>query len=136
MISKQTFDRVGLLDEKLVRYFEDLDYLIKLRDNHIQVAFAESVSFKHLGNGTSSKQAFIPPFYRSRNLIWFIKTCCKEQNAIWKLKHYIIYTLSTLKRMEYFVKNRSYHKIPIFIFAFTLGLFVGVCTSWHRTKFD
>ena len=136
MISKETFNQVGLLDEKLVRYFEDLDFLIKLRNNNIKVAFTKSVSFKHLGNGTSSKQAFIPPYYRSRNLIWFLKTCCKEKRIIWKIKNYVIYTIATLSRMKYFVQYRLYHKLPVFVFAFICGSLVGLCTNWQQTRYD
>lgn len=135
MISKKTFNIVGLLDEKLVRYFEDLDYLIKLKNNNIKVGFVKDAYFEHLGHGTSSKQAFIPPYYRARNLIWFLKTCCKHKNIIWKVKRYIIYSLSTLSRMNYFIKRRTFQKIPIFLLAFILGTFVGAVSCWKQKKY-
>jgi GT2 family glycosyltransferase len=130
VIKKDVFEKIGLLDEKLVRYFEDIDFIIRLRNAGFETLAIDTVSFSHLCNGTSSKQAFIPNYYRPRNLIWFMKFYCKNETLAWKLKKYVSYSLAHKSRVLVFVKKMELHKVIIAIVAFFYGTFIGLITQW------
>jgi GT2 family glycosyltransferase len=42
IVKREVFEKVGLLNEFLVRYFEDLDLIIRLREKGVQNAFSSS----------------------------------------------------------------------------------------------
>ena len=132
MISKSTFQKVGFLDEKLVRYFEDFDYFIRLRKAGLETKTNNSVSFKHLKGGTSSKQFFVPNFYRVRNLLWFLKHYCKDKSFIWKVQNFKGYM-----KKHYLVAKEKLMKLQLFflagiLFSVFLGFMVGLFTKWQK----
>ena len=63
VFSRKVLEHVGLFDEQLVRYFEDFDYLIRMRAAGFKSVCALSVSFDHLGGGprrsSGGRQIFI-----------------------------------------------------------------------------
>lgn len=130
IIKKEVFENIGMLDEKLVRYFEDLDFIIRLRKAGYETKSVPGISFHHLGNGTSSKQAYIPNFYRPRNLIWFIKHYNKDKSFFWKLKRYVTYSKANMVRISKFISKKQYIKALIGLFAFSYGTIIGLITKW------
>jgi len=129
VIRSSVFKEVGLLDERLVRYFEDLDFLIRMREAGFESLAIPAISFMHLGGGTSSKQAWIPNFYRSRNLIWFIKYYRQDWSLISKIRYWWEST-DGHRRAFIFLKKRKITKAVISINAFIIGSFVGLFFRW------
>lgn len=130
IVKKEVFEKIGLLDEKLVRYFEDIDFIIRLRRAGYLTSSVEDVLFHHLCNGTSSKQAFIPNYYRPRNLLWFMKRYCTEKPFSWKIKKYIVYSKANFLRIKKFIVKFQLMKAMVALAAFIFGTAVGLLTKW------
>ena len=73
VIKKETFEKIGLFNEKLKIYFEDLDFIVRMRQAGLKTAINTNVSFKHYGGGTTSKIIFMTNFMRIRNLFLFTR---------------------------------------------------------------
>lgn len=136
MFSEKVLRDVGLLDEQLVRYFEDYDYLIRMRDKGYQSLCVRDVSFDHLGGGTSKKQLFVPNYYRVRNLLWFLKRYRSGESLLWNLiqfrgfmKKHIILTFNHIQ------KGRLV-KASCVILSIVAGLIVGLALKWSNKTYD
>lgn len=127
IVKKEVFDKIGYLDEKLVRYFEDLDFIIRLREAGYKTHCTTNVSFAHLGGGMSSKKPFIQNYYRVRNLIWFIKRYSKDKTTIWKLRQF-------LANMKVHLKRLVSLRFPIVAYAVFLGCIHGGILEWGNQE--
>lgn len=116
---------IGAFDTNLYRYFEDLDFIIRLRANGWKTAFTSKVSFYHLGGGTSSKMTYITNYYQARNLIWFIKQHYNDSTISEKCK-YIVYGLMP----QYREVRRGRNKLTT-LYSTLKGLTVGILSKWN-----
>lgn len=130
VIKSIIFSKVGFFDEKIVRYFEDLDFIIRVNSHGFETTSLKSISFEHMTHGTSRYQPFIPNFYRSRNIIWFVKRYCKNRSILWKFKQYSIYLIGNLSRSMFFLKRFELIKFLISLFAIFWGSLIGLVTKW------
>jgi GT2 family glycosyltransferase len=73
VVRSEVFKEIGLLDEGLFRFFEDLDFIIRLRKAGYKTAFTSSVKYAHLGGGTTSRVGFEFHYYRIRNIFIFLR---------------------------------------------------------------
>lgn len=121
---------VGLFDERLYRYFEDLDLIIRLRDKNYEIFCNQSVSFDHKGGGLSGNYPYIRNYYRVRNLIWFLKYY-RPGNSLQRL----YYTLSYLKlhfiRLWKALRKYEYREFGIILYSIFVGLMVGIVKKWQ-----
>jgi GT2 family glycosyltransferase len=136
MFSAKVLREVGLLDEQLVRYFEDYDYLIRMRDKGYQSLCVRDVSFDHLGGGTSKKQLFVPNYYRVRNLIWFLKRYRSGESLHWRfvnfrgyMKKHVFIVIGHLKKLR-LIKAISVS------FCILMGVMVGIIFNWRNKTYD
>lgn len=53
MISRDVVDKIGLLDEKLFMYVEDVDYCWRVRESGYQVGWIKESVIMHIGGGSS-----------------------------------------------------------------------------------
>jgi GT2 family glycosyltransferase len=134
VISVEALKKVGLLNERLYRYFEDLDLIIRLRDAGYKTVSIRSVSFAHLGGGTSSKQLFIPNYYRARNIPLIIKRYCRHKSLKDKIgyfnKHINVHIGSLI---EYTKRGRIIKATGLVIFC-TMGLLAGLIMPWKDNE--
>ena len=82
VIKREVFEKVGLFNEWLVIYFEDLDYIARLTEKGYQTTINPSICFSHLGGSTTSKVVFTSNYYRVRNMIMFTKKYCKHRPLV------------------------------------------------------
>lgn len=80
---------IGMLDENFFRFFEDLDFIIRLREAGYKTAFVSSVKFAHLGGGTTSRVGFVFHYYRVRGIFLFLKKHGAEWSLFDKIKNII-----------------------------------------------
>lgn len=130
MISRDALLAVGLLDEYLVRYFEDYDFILRLRKKGYQTLSTSKVSFDHLGGGTSSKQIFTPNFYRVRNLIWFIKRYKKDEPFLWKAKQFKGFMKKHYEVLKVSILRFQLIRFLGILFSVLLGLLAGLFLKW------
>jgi GT2 family glycosyltransferase len=130
IIPRAVFEKIGIFDEALVRYFEDLDLIKRMHDNDYVTFADKSISFDHLGGGTTKNMPFVRNYYRVRNLLWFIKRYGKEltfRKRIILFKsyfgtHYYNF-ISPLKKLKLIMSIKVLASI-------IWGLLIGVFTSW------
>lgn len=136
VFSRQVLEHVGLFDEQLVRYFEDFDYLIRMRAAGFKSVCASSVSFDHLGGGTSKKQWWTPNFYRVRNLIWFLRRRCKEKPISWKLRNFRGFLKKHIVLMLTLARDLKFARLALVGLAVGCGLIAGIVTRWDNENFE
>jgi len=124
VISRETIETVGYLDEQLVRYFEDVDYIIRMKEKGFKIVCLPDVSFKHYGGGTSSSQHYIRNFYRVRNMVWFIKRYSSKT-----FSGKLLLFLSAFRL--HFYRMFSRHFI-IVSYANIKGMVHGVLVEWKK----
>ena len=131
IIPTKVFQKIGLFDESLVRYFEDLDLIIRMNRNNLITIADKTISFEHLGGGTTKHMPFVRNFYRVRNLIWFIKRHLKDEPFLKKLRYFKGYMrnhylnlLDPLKKLHFF------HAFKVLV-SIILGVIMGIVKSWN-----
>jgi len=81
-IRREVFGRIGLLDEKMILYFEDVDYCIRARIAGWRVLYSPRSLVFHFRGGTSSKS---PPRWGQRAVAYRLRImlkCYTGQNAM------------------------------------------------------
>ena len=126
MLNVKALKKVGLFDEKLIRYFEDLDLIIRLREAGFETISVKNSGFDHLCGGTSGKQKYVPNYFRVRNLWWFLKKY--KKNARFKDKLYWIYEYYEihLKRLLVSIIKLNIYNFIIISFAIIKGTINGI----------
>jgi len=130
VVRRSVFRDVGFFDERLVRYFEDLDLLIRLRAAGYETAFVPTARFSHFGSGTSSRQIFIPNYYRTRNLCWFLKRRCADKPRGWRKQMSRRYVRVHTDRAKRSFREQKWGWAIGVAAATALGLTVGTLTRW------
>ena len=130
IIPSKIFKKIGIFDESLVRYFEDLDLIIRMKEYGFKTVADKSISFEHLGGGTTKNMPFVRNFYRVRNLIWFIRRYLKDEKLILKF----IYFRGYMKNHYYNLINplkkfQLLHATKVAL-SILLGIFLGLIVSW------
>ena len=130
VIKREVFEKIGLLDEKLVIYFEDLDFIVRLRKAGYETKAVSSVSFAHLGGGTTSRHLFVPNYYRVRNFIWFMRRYCADKPFSWKIMNFMIGLEVHVRRLVNSFINLDFKSFIILSYSIALGLIKGFITKW------
>lgn len=69
-VSREAIDRVGLLDEELFAYMEDVDWCLRIRDAGLRVVFAPSVKAWHrVSASTGGPASTTSLYYHCRNTL-------------------------------------------------------------------
>jgi GT2 family glycosyltransferase len=128
VIKREVFEKVGLLNEWLIIYFEDLDYIARIKEKGFDTDINLSISFDHLGGGTTSKVVFTSNYYRVRNLIMFTKKYCSNRSLVVNLKEIIGNLGAHYSKLIYSLKGGEYIKAVKIVVAVLLGIMVGLIT--------
>lgn len=124
--------KIGKLDERLVRYFEDVDFLARLNKAGFISRCVSSVSFKHLCGGTSKKQPFIQNYYRVRNIIWMIREYHKDKSFLQRFKLFSYPMKVHIVRIYMLFMKLQFEKGFKVTYAVTLGLLHGWLKRWKK----
>lgn len=135
VIKREAFEKIGLLDETLVSYVEDLDFIARLRNAGYNTKSISSVSFAHLGGAVFSKQLFAPNYYRVRNHIWFMRRYCNDNSLSWKLLNSIIWLRGNINRLASYLIKLQFKSFFMASYYIIRGLFDGLTTgTGHKEK--
>lgn len=83
MIKREVFEDIGLLDEDYIRFFEDLDFIVRLKNAGYETRFVEDISFIHIGEGTVSRCGETFHYLRPRAAYVFCKKHCTNKSTEW-----------------------------------------------------
>ena len=127
VIKKSVFQKIGLLNEFLIIYMEDLDFISRMRSVGYKTAIDTSISFAHLGGVSTSKEPYKYTFLRVRNIVLFARKMGLDKNLIWIINQVRANIKSHFKiTIKNFFKGNFYISFQI-IKGVYKGLMVG-CT--------
>ena len=130
VIKREVFEKIGLLDEKLVIYYDDIDFINRLRGAGYETKSISSVSFDHLGGGTTSKMPFKRNYYRVRNGIWFIRRYCGNKPFNWKIMQFIIAIEPHFRQLFNSFIHLEFKNFVIIGFGIFTGFLTGLLKKW------
>lgn len=139
VIRSKLLKEIGLLDETLVAFFEDLDFIIRVRKAGYKTAFVPNVSYVHMGGGTKSQFGFFYHYYRLRNIFWFIKKHRADIPFKWKareIKRSVLTHILFIPRCLKQGKIKDAIRVMAFVFC---GLIVGIFLPYKeniKIKYD
>lgn len=89
IVRSQPFKEIGMFDENFFFGFEDLDFIVRLREAGYKTAFVSSVKFAHMAGGTKSRVGFRFHYYRVTAIFLFLKKHGAEWSLFDKIKNVI-----------------------------------------------
>lgn len=132
-IQRRVFEEIGIYNERLRVYFEDLDLFIRAKQAGFDVVMNPNTSFSHVGQGTFSKQTFKPHFIRIRNIVFFIRQYCGDKSISWKLRNYIRLIRRHFQCLPGFLLRLEFKRFFGQILAIFYGTLVGLVLPWSST---
>ena len=85
VIKRDVFEKIGGLNEFLVIYMEDLDFITRMREIGYKTKINTSISFSHYGGATTSKRPYYSTYLRVRNIVLFSRKLGYNKNIFWIL---------------------------------------------------
>lgn len=132
IIKREVFEKIGLFNERLVVYFEDIDFIIRLRGAGFETHAAPEVSFTHIGSVTFTKQKFYPNYIRARNIPFFMRRYCKDKPLIWQIRTFLGNLYVHIDKMKIAFKKRDLTSLFYVTIGIFLGLVVGSLLPWRE----
>jgi GT2 family glycosyltransferase len=132
-ISRKVFETIGLLDERLVVYFEDLDFILRLRDEGFITKYLGSINFIHQAWGTTIHR--VSPkyhYYRVRNIYWFMKKHKKHMNTKLVLESIVRLHKIHFKSLFISLKNVEIKNSIVIAFSITMGIITGIIIPYKK----
>ena len=140
VVKREVYEKIGLFNEKLKVYFEDLDLIIRLRKSGFETSAVTSVQLTHSGQVTFSKQSYYPNYLRSRNLTFFInhyhtKALMKKSKPRVLLYNIIANFIYMLwPRVVQSFKNWDITGIFYLLSGYFIGVISGLFLKWKEEK--
>lgn len=125
VIKSSVFRKIGLLNEFLIIYMEDLDFINRMRLAGYKTKIDTSISFSHLGGVTTSKRPYKSTYLRVRNISLFARKMGKNKNRIWVLNEVRGNIKSHFKQIFISIGNLQFIKAFSIASGVTRGLFAG-----------
>jgi len=135
VIKREVFEKIGLLNEYLIIYFEDLDFINRMRKIGFATATASTASFVHIGGGTTSKYEFMRNYYRIRNLILFIKKYCTSKSLKWQTYTFLHELKGHLVRVYRAIRQMQIKTALVISIAIIFGITMGYTLSWRDKNY-
>lgn len=91
MLHKDVIMNVGMLDERYFMYCEDLDYSLRLAENHVSIIYVpEAKLFHKVGKSSGGSQSSLSIYYLTRNRLH----CIRDHRSYFKPTAYL-FSIST-----------------------------------------
>ena len=132
VIKREIFEKVGVFDEALNVYIEDLDLIARLEKAGYKTKVVTSVSFAHLGGGSGYSTMIFPTFYRVRNLFWFLRKYCGNKPLWWKLARSFGWLSMHFERLIYHLIRLQLKSFILVFYYILCGIAVGLITKWEH----
>jgi len=84
VIKREVLEQVGLFDEDYIRYFELIDYILRLRNAGYEIRYVDDISFVHLGQKTASRTSRTFHYYRVRAAYVHVRKWFNDETEEWK----------------------------------------------------
>lgn len=128
--------KVRGFNPRLIRFAEDLEFIYQLEHLGYKQKRIDSVSFDHLGSGSSSRQNFVPVYFSVRNLIWIQKLYFPDHSTSAIVMRSIHKTWPVVSRVN--SKDQKRHlmsKVTYLVIGIVRGVFSKLDTRPNETDF-
>jgi GT2 family glycosyltransferase len=127
LVRNDVIRKVGLLDETLFMYYEDVDYSFRIKANGYELIYhPQSIVYHIAGASTRAekkgKEGFLNPivhYYLIRNKIWFLKKYLRPRHYLTAGLVNSVYLTGVIM---YFLIRRRFAKLKVTIKAINDGL--------------
>jgi GT2 family glycosyltransferase len=82
LVSRATFEQIGLMDERYFLYFEEADFCCRARDAGFRVAFAPASHVWHSISKSTGARSSLFLYYFTRNNILFVRRHRKMRGVV------------------------------------------------------
>ncbi|MEX2028047.1 MAG: glycosyltransferase family 2 protein [Candidatus Curtissbacteria bacterium] len=103
LIRKETFAKIGFLDEKYFLYLEDMDFCVRARKKGLKITFAPRAILWHknaISSGGSGSK--LQDYYFTRNRLLFAAKYATLRTKLAVLKQSILWSSDKIKRKAFF----------------------------------
>jgi len=137
IIRSKIWKEIGGFNLSFIRYCEDLDLVIRIKESGYVEHLDIDVSFSHHVGGSSNKMYFKPTFYYLRNIIWINKIFYKNKSSFKNIINiYFIKARPIFKKANSIFKNGELKPaFLIYIYCF-LALLYGVFSNPKSNRKD
>ena len=98
LITKEVFEKTGLIDEKYFAYYDDTDFVFRACKNGFKILYEPSLNIQHKVSSSTGTNSPFYVYYSNRNKIYFIR-----KNFIGLQRYFAIgYTL--LSRVVFYLR--------------------------------
>jgi GT2 family glycosyltransferase len=74
LINNNVFRRVGLMDEKYFVYYDDVDFLLRVKKTGYRILYLpDLIVFHKVSSSTGGKESLFSIYYNTRNRIYFLR---------------------------------------------------------------
>lgn len=111
MMSRESLEKVGLLDEEYWQCNEDVDWCYRARDAGYRVVYVDRAAIIHKGGSSADltqKKVFSYGYFIGRNAFTFAR---KHGNPFQRLKLFITMWTGVLGRITFFALDNTKHAI-------------------------
>lgn len=125
LIKREAVQKIGLLNDKLFAYFEDVDWCLRAKEKKYDIVYAPGSTIWHKGGKTSSKIPELLMYYRVRNRFLIEKRFATLYQYIFFLGFYFFVMVPL-----WIVRCLIFIKKPKLLKHFLLGLKDGLIRNF------
>ncbi len=134
MVKRKVFEKIGMFNEELVVYFEDVDFIIRMRKAGFKTAKDNNSSFLHIGQATFSKQRFKPDYLRVRNIFMMMRRYSLHKGIVWNVRECYRLLKRHFHKMKLFIVNFRIVDFIVEFWAVFCGAIVGLFKPWDTSN--
>jgi len=127
VIKADVFRKIGGLNEFLIIYMEDLDFIVRMRSAGFKTKINTDISFAHMGGVATSKRPYYSTYLRTRNIVLFARKIKRldSRSKFWMMNeiraNLMVTIVTSLRLCIRFELRKS--------LGLSMGLFTGIISG-------
>lgn len=112
MFDRSVFELVGKMDEKFFVYYDDTDFVWRMKRSGIAIRFvSEAVVLHKVSSSTGGDKSPFSVYYTNRNRIYFIRKNLRGFQRLFAMTYFILTRLFQFSRMPYKLAGRGWQGV-------------------------
>lgn len=124
VIKADVFRKIGGLNEFLIIYMEDLDFIVRMRYAGFKTKINTDISFAHMGGVATSKRPYYSTYLRTRNIVLFARKMKRldKRSRFWMINEIRANLMVTIKTTVSLSIRGDFRRS----IGLSMGLFKGI----------
>lgn len=138
VIKADVFRKIGGLNEFLIIYMEDLDFIVRMRLAGYKTKINTDISFAHMGGVATAKRPYYSTYLRTRNIVLFARKIKRlnGHSSFWminQIRSNLMVTIKTALRLSIrFEFRRSMGLLMGLFNGILFGSFIAYSAAWSE----